>query len=131
MCRMKGDGNCFFRALSHQLYGSDEFHLHVRAILVGFEVINPSAFEAYLFTSPTVSTILQHAKRMSCPGEWATQVELYAAATYFDLPLFYLEEQSIVKVFLWGVVWPKAIKRHFSLQFPKVVDEIPPALVHT
>ncbi len=34
-----------------------------------------------------------------------------------------------MKGFLWGVVWPKAIKQHFSLQFPKVVDEIPPALV--
>ena len=58
------------------LYGSDEFHLHIRTILVDFELLNPSAFEAYLFSSPTVSTIFEHAKRISCPSVWATQVEL-------------------------------------------------------
>ena len=109
MYQVKG---CFFRALSQQLhvYGFDEYHLHVRTILDGCEVLNPSAFETYMyiFSSSTVSMILEHAKRISCPGDGAIQVELYAAGTYFDLPLFYLEEQSIVKVLLWGVVWSKA-----------------------
>jgi len=30
---MKGDGNCMFRAISHQLYGLEEKHLQVRHIL--------------------------------------------------------------------------------------------------
>ena len=28
------DGNCMFRALSHQLYGSDQHHVHMRSMLL-------------------------------------------------------------------------------------------------
>ena len=30
MHNVKADGNCFFRAISHQIFGNEELHLQVR-----------------------------------------------------------------------------------------------------
>ena len=41
------DGNCMFRALSHQLYGSDEQHLHVRTMLLEVIQSNSITYQPY------------------------------------------------------------------------------------
>ena len=41
------DGNCMFRALSHQLYGSDEHHLHVRTMLLEVIQSNSITYQPY------------------------------------------------------------------------------------
>ena len=51
------DGNCMFRALSHQLYGGDQHHVHVRSMLL--EVIESNKI---IFTSLTGSKI-RHGER--------------------------------------------------------------------
>ena len=39
-----GDGDCFFQAVSHQLYGDPEHLLEVRAAGVAFMRDNPESF---------------------------------------------------------------------------------------
>lgn len=39
-----GDGNCLFRALSHQLTGDEQSHITLRKIIVDFEALNPQVF---------------------------------------------------------------------------------------
>ena len=74
-----GDGNCMFRSLSHQLYGTSEHHFSVRALLLRFENKNQEIFSKLLMegNSPNI---------LNLPGKWGTHVEL---ATYFQIPIFH------------------------------------------
>ena len=42
-----GDGNCFFRALSYIMYGTEDRHTSVRASLVLFSELNAESFKKY------------------------------------------------------------------------------------
>ena len=70
-------------------------------------------------------TMSGHIKQMLWPGTWATQVELTAAATYFQIPLFYLTQTQLqVKpsVLKWRVVKPLHDRSKFlSPGFPEPV----------
>ena len=41
------DGNCMFRALSHQLYGSDNHHIQVRQMLLEVIQCNRTIYQPY------------------------------------------------------------------------------------
>ncbi len=41
---VSGDGDCFFRAVSHQLYGDPEWHLEVGAAGISYMRDNPERF---------------------------------------------------------------------------------------
>ena len=41
------DGNCMFRALSHQLYGSDQHHVQVRSMLLEVIESNKIIYQPY------------------------------------------------------------------------------------
>lgn len=55
---------------------------------------------------------------MSRPSTWATQVEVYAASSYFQVPLYILSYKSSTE-YHWDVFKP--ISRD-KLKFPIVVD---------
>ena len=56
-----GDGNCFFRAISKELFGSEKFHNDLRQILTKFTMHNPTLFQALDFTN----NFTKHCNRMS------------------------------------------------------------------
>ena len=39
-----GGGDCFFRAVSHQLYGDANNHFHIRSLGIEYLVYNPEQF---------------------------------------------------------------------------------------
>ena len=41
------DGNCMFRALSHQIYGSDDKHIQVRQLLLDVIKANSTTYQPY------------------------------------------------------------------------------------
>jgi len=55
-CEVKSDGNCQFRALSHQIYGTEDAHSIVRALLVREISNNPQRYQRFMGTNG-----------MSCP----------------------------------------------------------------
>ena len=62
-------------------------------------------------------TIDGHAKMMLQLGTWATQVEVAAAATYFQMPVYYIAlEQDAAIRYKWSVVKPLCSRN--SLCFP-------------
>ena len=117
--RMVGDGNCFFRSLSHQLFSSEEKHYTVRSTLVRFENLNKSLFSAYLMAD-NEPTIDSHVKKMSRPQVWATQVEIFAASSFFQIPIYSLYYTSVTE-FHWEVTRPIDKDR---IRFPVLVDSI-------
>jgi hypothetical protein len=70
---VSGDGNCLFRAVSHQLYGTDSYHLELRRQCVQhmkehkerFFLFCESDFDKYLAT-------------MRIPGTWGSEMEIRA-----------------------------------------------------
>lgn len=83
-----GDGNCFFRAISKALCGSDELHLTIRrAVVTQLETYAP-AYENILRSDyKSVSEYIRKSDIRS-QGSWATEVEIQAAADFFDVSIY-------------------------------------------
>ena len=94
-----GDGDCFFRAVSHQLYGDPEHHFEVRTAGITYLRDNPERF----IESNTESSWLVYLNNMSMPGTWADGIIIQAVADQLQLKLTIAEtheqfqEYSIVQ----------------------------------
>lgn len=72
---VKADGNCQFRALSHQLYGDEDHHSSLRARVVRQLQERPQLYLGFVHESYS-----EYVKRMACDGEWGDNVTLQAAS---------------------------------------------------
>ena len=115
--RVLADGNCMFHALSHQLFGSPNKDFDVRSLLVRFESKNRSIFSS-LLTSLNEPDINSHIRKMLAPGVWGTHVELVAAATYFQIPVYILKNNRCS----WEVLFPLGPQRKFKYQLCPEID---------
>ena len=57
---MVGDGNCFFRCLSMQLFQSQDQHYAIRSVLSRFENLNRGTFEKMLMPAVNEPTFPGH-----------------------------------------------------------------------
>ncbi|KAL0905428.1 hypothetical protein M5K25_023848 [Dendrobium thyrsiflorum] len=73
--KVSGDGNCQFRAISDQLYGSSEYHKLVRKEVVKQLKEFRSIYEGYI-----PMKYKKYRKKMAKSGEWGDHVTLQAAA---------------------------------------------------
>ena len=100
-----GDGNCFFRAISKELFGSEKSHPDLRQILVKFTIHNPTLFQAFDFTN----NFKKHYDRMPCRNTYARQVELQATATFLQLPLYVYTKPSLTEDRQWTCFVPQKV----------------------
>lgn len=105
---MTPDGNCFYRALSYQLFGTQDEHSMVRSVLYRAENLNKDMFSQLLFSGVDHQTIDEHIKVVSSPNSWATQVEVAAAACVFEVPVYYCMKKDDNN-YQWHVVRPSII----------------------
>ena len=76
--QIKGDGNCFFRAISYALSGSENSHMKLRIATVNHLLKNQSKFQGFLregFMSLEDYVMTQN---MFDSGTWATELEIIA-----------------------------------------------------
>ncbi|KAL5742954.1 hypothetical protein ACOSP7_029686 [Xanthoceras sorbifolium] len=73
--KVQGDGNCQFRALSDQLYGTPEYHKVVRRKVVNQLKSHREKYEGYV-----PMEYGDYLKKISKSGEWGDHVTLQAAA---------------------------------------------------
>ena len=127
---IKGDGNCLFRALSHQLFGTEDHHLSLRTSLVRYELFNKQHFQGYLIPPHDRKDISSHAIYMSAPDVWGTQVVLKAAATMFGLPIYFLEKSA--RGYEWKVIHSLKDRSFLTLPQLTILDEltVPTTLTH-
>ena len=71
-----GDGNCFFRSVSHQLYGTENHHPQIRALAIQHLINCPEHFVEY----NTDQSWLQYLQNMSALGTWADHIIIQAVA---------------------------------------------------
>ncbi|WOG96497.1 hypothetical protein DCAR_0415833 [Daucus carota subsp. sativus] len=84
-CKVQGDGNCQFRALSDQLYRTPEHHKSVRRQVVNQLKSHPEMYEGYV-----PMDYGDYLKKMSKSGEWGDHVTLQAAADSYGVKIFVL-----------------------------------------
>ena len=118
---IRGDGNCLFRSLSHQLLNTQDEHHFIRSTLVRFENLNQSVFTKYLNPPVTATTVSEHKQRMLLPQTWGTHLEVIAAAAFFRVPVYYTRATQIGR-YRWECREPLPIT---GLRFPEVVNAPP------
>ena len=85
LCRITGDGNCLFRALSYFLTGRQAYHMILRQKIVDHmhtieHVLRPHmncSADVYLATT-----------NMTSSGVWGTDIEIFAAASLFNVDIY-------------------------------------------
>ncbi|KAM5555969.1 OVARIAN TUMOR DOMAIN-containing deubiquitinating enzyme 9 [Rosa sericea] len=82
-CKIQGDGNCQFRALSDQLYRSSEYHGLVRDQIIQQLKNHPEIYDGYVPMG-----YVDYIKKMSKSGEWGDHVTLQAAADSYGVKIF-------------------------------------------
>ena len=78
-----GDGDCFFRAVSYQLYGDPEKHCEVRAAGIAYMRHNPERF----IESNTEISWLEYLNNMSMQGTWCDAMIIQAVAEQLKLKI--------------------------------------------
>ena len=82
-----GGGDCFFRAVSHQLYGTPNNHFYLRSVGVQYLVHNPEQF----IESNTEHSWQDYLQRMSNQGTWADAIIIQAVANCLNLSIHIIE----------------------------------------
>ncbi|KAF7086987.1 hypothetical protein CFC21_090215 [Triticum aestivum] len=81
--KVKGDGNCQFRALSDQLYQTPDHHEFVREQIISQLKSNREAYDGYV---PMAYD--EYLEKVSRNGEWGDHVTLQAAADKYGVKIF-------------------------------------------
>ena len=103
------------------------YHQKIRELLVNFVRTNADKFRGYVNRDTTLEDHLLH---MQYSRTWATQVELYAAASLFGRELYvYTPTVRVDEQYIWTKISP--LPSHVVLAFPpknepwpKRLDEI-------
>ncbi|KAL5565752.1 hypothetical protein UlMin_028916 [Ulmus minor] len=94
--KVKGDGNCQFRALSDQIYRTPVHHKFVRQQIVTQLKSNPEIYEGYV-----PMAYADYLQKMSKSGEWGDHVTLQAAADSYGVKIFVMtsfKETSYIEI---------------------------------
>ena len=85
-----GGGDCFFKSVSHQIYGDPSHHLQIRAAGIQYLTENPERFiESNLETS-----WLEYLNNMSMQGTWADHIVIQAVADAMNLMIHIVESNQ-------------------------------------
>lgn len=125
--RVKGDGNCLFRALSKQLFGAEAMYKNLRMYLT--EVINEHSeiYSQYFIPNRNTRTFEEHKRKLQIPGTWGTQLELQAISECYQLPVYVCSPHPESGIYRWLIFRPM---RHL-LDVPSKANLPEPSLPHT
>ena len=81
---MKTDGNCFWRAVSYQLFQTERHHATIRGSVVSHMNENKSQYEKYI--DENFESHMEKMKNTKGGSEiWATEAEIKATAQYLGI----------------------------------------------
>ena len=114
-----GDGNCMFRSVAYLATNDDENHISLRLLLQRFENLSKKVFNEVL-TRINKPTIEEHITHIGKPNTWGTHVELFATASYFQVPAFMYTIGDATNLRL-EVFWP--LSNNQNLHYPVTLDD--------
>jgi hypothetical protein len=83
---VKGDGNCFFRALSVTMDGHEENHPALRQVIAK-HMASDASNSHMLIRGASVDDVLRHADEAAVEGVWVGEDVIMAAAKYLRRPI--------------------------------------------
>ena len=84
---VRGDGQCFFRALSKELTGTEDNHLLIRRAITSFVVLPEN--EVILARYCNVESMACHVSQKQIDEDgWATEVEIHVMATILQCEIY-------------------------------------------
>ena len=115
----------FYRAISHQLFGTQEEHSTVRRVIARMERLNKWAFSSCLRPGGNIE---EHCTNVGTLSTWATEVEVIAAATIFRVPVYFCTVKSD-SMPTWNVTHPLSESK-WLLNYPELpeIDQSIPLL---
>lgn len=84
-----GCGNCFFRAISHQYYGTPECHIQVRQAGINNLQAHPELF----IESVCVESWKTYLQRMATPGTWCDNIIIQGVANELNCVINIIESR--------------------------------------
>lgn len=84
-----GCGDCFFRSVSHQYYGSPEFHIEIRQAGVKYLEQHPELF----VESVSENSWKVYLQRMRTPGTWCDHIIIQAVANQLHSVIHIIESR--------------------------------------
>ncbi|XP_029924912.1 uncharacterized protein LOC115371597 [Myripristis murdjan] len=95
--RIVADGNCFFRAISQAVSGSQKHHRKIRLAVCKELERNTDRYQSLLRTG--YSSVLEYIEqsRMRRVGSWATEVEIQATADWLGVSVFTFHDGRWIK----------------------------------
>lgn len=97
-----GDGNCLFRALSHLILWEEDYHQQIRKLLIDFIVLNQDIFCKFC----KERTLEEHVAHMKYDTIWGTDIEIRAAASYLQRPIYVCTQRSRSLEYYWDYFAP-------------------------
>jgi len=81
LVEMQGDGNCLFRAVSHQMYGSEQYHRLIRLACMDYMESEFEYFEPFV-----VGDFRAYLNDKRKDGVWGDDIEIQALCEIYDRP---------------------------------------------
>ncbi|KAH7649595.1 cysteine protease [Cryptosporidium bovis] len=82
---MKNDGNCLFRAISFQLYETDEYHEIIRSFCMDFVEINKDSYSNFVSEYLNVESYISEKRKL---GVWGDNIEIQAMSELYHIPIY-------------------------------------------
>ena len=108
------DGNCFFRSVSKELLGTQAHHTTIRKLLIQFIEHNGAQFSKIteIFGRP----FEKHCELLKRQGSWATTTELMGLASWLQIPVYVLSNDSNETRWIWRRYKPVTSVKHLPFQ---------------
>ena len=84
-----GCGDCFFRSVPHQYYGSPDFHIEIRQAGVKYLKEHPELF----LESVSENSWQMYLQRMTTPGTWCDNIIIQAVANELHCVIHIIESR--------------------------------------
>ena len=119
------DGNCMFRSLSKGLLGTEKYHYRIRTTLFGFIYGNSKIFLPHIeqkYSCPV--EIRQYCVSMDKSGIWGTEIELLAAATMLQAPVYTYTQLGTTGSYGWSKFHPLAPSTNIMCDYDAGVKKL-------
>eukprot|EP00826_Nyctotherus_ovalis_P059198 TRINITY_DN8210_c0_g4_i2.p2 TRINITY_DN8210_c0_g4~~TRINITY_DN8210_c0_g4_i2.p2 ORF type:complete len:153 (-),score=23.34 TRINITY_DN8210_c0_g4_i2:461-919(-) len=80
-----GDGNCLFRSVSDQIYGSEDFHELVRKSCMDYICVEKNFFSQYIIGG--LEAVEQYVETKRGLGIWGDDLEIEALSEIYERPI--------------------------------------------
>ena len=87
------DGNCLYRALSHQIYKNEDYYKTVKSNLLEYILINKNFYKDFIVGG--IENIPLYIKIKNLEGVWGDNIELHAFYELYDVNIDIYESKYI------------------------------------